>query len=90
MINYNDNIFTNETKKCLNFDPFYTNNTNYKLNLSTKDEITQKTLKLQYYKCANDCIPIFNNLPPINFHSNISCHCIKQCYNQIKEQLTKI
>ena len=82
MINYNDgNIFQKNIKKCLTFDPFETKTELYSIKIN--DRITEMKLRETYYKCSENCLDVYDNLPVFNFHYEIACLCIKNCYEKI-------
>jgi hypothetical protein len=85
MINYNDqNIFNKDNKKCLTFDPFETKNQTYLIKL--KDKKRENELKEEFYTCSENCFDLYENLPVFNYHYKISCLCIKDCYEKVKEK----
>ena len=86
MINYNDeNIFKGINKKCLTFDPF---NLKYnKFQIKINDPHKEKSIKEEYYECCENCFDLFDNLPLFNYHYEISCLCIKECYEKIKRNV---
>ncbi len=102
MINYSEqNVLDEKVKKCLMFDPFDntialdkdTINLDNQFNLvylKNKINITNyNKLKAKYYNCASDCFELYQNLPIVNYHYEISCVCIKDCFDQILEEITK-
>lgn len=85
MINYNDqNIFNKDNKKCLSFDPFDSKFQNYSIKI--KEKTREIELKKEYYSCCEDCFDVYENLPIFNYHYKISCLCIKECYEKVKQK----
>ena len=88
MINYSDeNILDSRVKKCLTFDPFridsnhpYGLNSLYILNYET-NKIRQ--IQLKYYECTTNCFDLYENINIMKYHYELSCLCIKKCFNEI-------
>lgn len=75
MINYSEvNIFNKKVNKCLTYDPF-----------NSKFEIYKLETKKKYYDCSFNCFELYDNLPPFSFHYELSCACIKKCYEEINK-----
>jgi hypothetical protein len=91
MINYSEkNVFSYNVKKCLSFDPF-DYNMKQQLHLYGNENNIDKAIydklmisKVQYFTCTNECFEVFNKLPLITYHYELSCRCIKNCYDMIK------
>jgi hypothetical protein len=90
MINYSEkNVLDLKVKRCLEFDPFMIKNEKYCLaKVTEKMKIEDKNeLKLKYYNCSNTCFEIYENLPVMTFHYEISCDCIYKCYLDLESKL---
>ena len=80
MINYSEeNVFNKKVKKCLTFDPFKQRVDEY-----TKNKVELDQIKLNYFSCAEKCLNTYENLPLVVYHYEISCFCIKKCYDDSK------
>jgi hypothetical protein len=81
MINYSDDMIFNKTVlKCLTFDPYTHPDYKDKIDPQNKQALAEK-----YYTCASNCFETYDNIPIVNFHYELSCLCIKKCYDlQIK------
>ena len=85
MINYNDgNIFLRKNKKCLTFDPFETKDELFSIKIN--DSKKQQKFREEYYSCSENCFDVYENLPVFNYHYEISCLCIKDCYEKLKKR----
>lgn len=86
MINYTEeNVFNLKTKKCLSFDPFDKTSSKMQIDTSSTNKDLLTNLQRKYYTCAYNCFDTYENLPIITYHYELSCLCIKNCF----EDLTK-
>ena len=86
MINYDDSsVFNKNNKKCLTFDPF--ENKLEKFFIDVKDKSKEQNLRKEFYECSESCFDTFDNLPVFNYHYEISCICIKNCYENILKKI---
>jgi hypothetical protein len=88
MINYtNRNVLDKKVKKCLNFDPFLAKSglKNEEFTNLFHGKYQKEKLELQknYYTCSSNCFQMYENLPIMNYHYEISCECIKGCYDDL-------
>ncbi len=88
MINYSDeNILETKVKKCLTFDPFrIKSNHPYglnSLNLFNSNPNEIKKIQLKYYECTANCFDLYENINILKYHYELSCLCIKKCFNKI-------
>lgn len=82
MINYQEgSVFEKKVRKCLIFDPF--TNTNYKNEIKITEKSKLKELQTNYYSCASNCFEEYENLPILTYHYELSCLCIKSCYEKL-------
>lgn len=91
MINYSDfNILDGNVKKCLTFDPFTLDKDNmlsiYNV-IGLKQENLEeiKQIQLDYYKCSMNCFELYENISILNYHYELSCLCIKNCFEHINK-----
>ena len=91
MINYSEvNILDVEVKKCLTFDPFRLEKNN-KLSINNIIDLKQKNLdeikqiQFNYYNCSMNCFELYENISILNYHYELSCLCIKNCFEQINK-----
>ncbi len=93
MINYSEkNVFDLKVKRCLEFDPFTIKNENYSLvKLIHKQNIEDKNeMMFKYYNCSNACFEIYENLPVMTYHYELSCKCIYNCYQDMKTKINSL
>ncbi len=86
MINYlEDGVFDKKVNKCLALDPFTQQNIiSYNINSSNIKPGYLKTMKINYYTCSMECFNLFENLPIFTYHYELTCLCIKNCYDNIE------
>ena len=47
-------------------------------------------IRKNYYNCSNECFTLHKNLSVMNYHYDISCMCIQDCFNSLIDLNTKI
>ncbi len=95
MINYSDeNILNEKVKRCLTFDPFRVDadhpyGINTKIDLKQKNHEEIKQMQLNYYQCAMNCFDLYENINIFKYHYELSCLCIKSCFDKLETNFNK-